>query len=60
VERLVLQYARVTWHKSLKSTRKWWESVTRFISFKVGEGSIECWHDPWCDGLPLKEMFLEL
>ena len=32
-----------------------------FIIFKVGDGSrIKFWCDPWCEGLPLKNIFLEL
>ena len=32
-----------------------------FIIFKVGDGScVKFWCDPWCERLPLKNIFLEL
>lgn len=43
-----------------KSIRKGWDSFHRNISFKVGDdSSSKFWHDPWCNGPPLKEIFPE-
>lgn len=44
-----------------KSIRKGWEKFCSCVSFKVGDSSsVIFWHDPWCGGPPLKEMFPEL
>ena len=38
-----------------------WDVFYRLIIFKVGDGSsIKFWHDPWCEGLPLDNIFPEL
>ena len=40
---------------------KGWDDFCCFIIFKVGDGSsIKFWHDPWCEGLPMEDNFLEL
>ena len=44
-----------------KYIRKGWDVFCRLIIFKVGDGSsIKFWHDPWCEGLPLDNIFPEL
>ncbi|XP_065637937.1 uncharacterized protein LOC136071041 [Quercus suber] len=41
--------------------RKGWDDFYPFIIFKARDGScIKFWRDPWCEGLPLKNIFLEL
>ena len=37
---------------------KGWEKFSSFFSFEVGDGSLTYfWHDQWCDGTPLKDIF---
>ena len=44
-----------------KYIRKGWDVFYRLIIFKVGDGSsIKFWHDNWCEGLPLDNIFPEL
>ena len=32
-----------------------------FLSYRVGAGdNVQFWHDIWCNGLPLKVLYLEL
>ena len=42
----------------LNYIRKGYDDFYPFIIFKARDGScIKLWHDPWCEGLPLKNIF---
>jgi hypothetical protein len=41
-----------------KFIRAGWDTFSRFVKFKVGDGSrIQLWDDVWCNDVPLKEAF---
>ena len=41
--------------------RKGWDDFYPFIIFKVGDGScFKFWCDPWCERLPLQNIFPDL
>jgi hypothetical protein len=41
-----------------KHIRRGWKIFSKFIRFKVGDGTqIRFWHDVWCGDQPLKESF---
>ena len=44
-----------------KYISKGWDQFSKFLKFKVGDGSqTRFWSDEWCGGLPLKELFPDL
>ena len=44
-----------------QSIKNGWDTLHRFVSFKVGDGlSIKFWHDFWSREPPLKDIFPEL
>jgi hypothetical protein len=44
-----------------KFIRKGWETFSRLLRFEVGDGSMtRFWHDLWCRGTVLKEVFPDL
>ena len=45
----------------MKLYQEGWDDFYPCIIFKMGDGSsIRFWHDLWCEGLPLENIFSEL
>jgi hypothetical protein len=52
-----LEPARAFGVELWNNIRKWWEIISSFTRFKVGDSSRINWHDQWCGEAALKVAF---